>query len=30
MSPPEEFVVFLRREIVKWTKLVREANLRIE
>ena len=25
-----EFVVFLRGEIAKWTKLVREANLRIE
>ena len=30
MSPPEEFVVFLRGEIAKWTKVVREANLRIE
>jgi len=30
MSPPEAFVVFLRGEIAKWTKVVREANLRIE
>jgi tripartite-type tricarboxylate transporter receptor subunit TctC len=30
MSSPEDFVVFLRGEIAKWTKVVREANLRIE
>ena len=30
MSPPEDFVVFLRGEIAKWTKVVREANLRLE
>jgi len=30
MSTPEEFVIFLRGEIAKWTKVVREANLRIE
>jgi tripartite-type tricarboxylate transporter receptor subunit TctC len=30
MSPPEEFIVFLRAEIAKWTKVVKEANLRIE
>ncbi len=30
MSPPEEFVVFLRAEIAKWTKVVRDANLKIE
>lgn len=30
MSPPEDFIVFLRGEIAKWTKVVHEANLRIE
>jgi tripartite-type tricarboxylate transporter receptor subunit TctC len=30
MSPPDEFVVFLRAEIAKWSKVVREANIRIE
>ncbi len=30
MSPPEEFVAFIRAEIAKWTKVVKEANLRIE
>jgi tripartite-type tricarboxylate transporter receptor subunit TctC len=30
MSPPEEFVVFLRAEIAKWTKVIGEARLRIE
>jgi tripartite-type tricarboxylate transporter receptor subunit TctC len=30
MSPPEEFTVFIRAEIAKWTKLVKEANLSIE
>jgi tripartite-type tricarboxylate transporter receptor subunit TctC len=30
MSPPEEFVVFLRAEVAKWTKLVKEANLKFE
>lgn len=30
MSPPEEFTGFLRAEIAKWTKVVREANIRIE
>ncbi len=30
MSPPEEFVAFLRAETAKWTKVVKEANLRIE
>ena len=30
MSPPGEFVVFLRAEIAKWAKVIREANLRIE
>ncbi len=29
-STPEEFVQFLRTEIAKWTKVVREANIRIE
>jgi tripartite-type tricarboxylate transporter receptor subunit TctC len=30
MSPPEEFTAFLRAEIGKWTKLVKDANLRLE
>jgi tripartite-type tricarboxylate transporter receptor subunit TctC len=30
MSEPQVFAVFLRREIDKWTKLVREANIRME
>ncbi len=30
MSKPEDFVVFLRTEIAKWTKVVREANLRVD
>lgn len=30
MSPPEEFTGFIRGEIAKWTKVVREANIRIE
>lgn len=30
MSTPEEFVAFIRAEIAKWTKVVKEANLRIE
>jgi tripartite-type tricarboxylate transporter receptor subunit TctC len=30
MSKPEDFVVFLRGEIAKWTKVVREANLRVD
>jgi len=30
MSTPDEFVPFLRAEIAKWTKLVRESNIRIE
>jgi hypothetical protein len=30
MSTPEEFIVFLRAEIAKWTKVVKEANLKIE
>jgi tripartite-type tricarboxylate transporter receptor subunit TctC len=30
MSTPEEFVVFLRAEIAKWTKLVNESNIRID
>jgi tripartite-type tricarboxylate transporter receptor subunit TctC len=30
MSPPEEFTGFIRTEIAKWTKVVREANIRIE
>lgn len=30
MSPPEEFVAFIRTEVAKWTKVVKEANVRIE
>ena len=30
MSPPEEFATFLRAEVAKWTKVVKEANVRIE
>lgn len=30
MSPPEEFVAFIRAEIAKWTKVAKEANVRIE
>jgi tripartite-type tricarboxylate transporter receptor subunit TctC len=30
MSAPEEFVTFIRAEIAKWTKVVKEANLHIE
>lgn len=30
MSPPEEFVGFLRAEIAKWTKVVKDANIRID
>ena len=30
MSSPEEFTAFLRTEIAKWTRVVREANVRID
>ena len=30
MSTPDEFVIFLRADIAKWTKVVREANITIE
>jgi tripartite-type tricarboxylate transporter receptor subunit TctC len=30
MSKPEDFAVFLRGEIAKWTKVVREAKLRVD
>ena len=30
MSPPEEFTAFLRAEVAKWTKVVKQANVRIE
>jgi tripartite-type tricarboxylate transporter receptor subunit TctC len=30
VSSPEEFVAFLRAEIAKWTKVAREANIRID
>ena len=29
-STPEEFVSFLRTEIAKWSKVVKEANIRID
>jgi len=29
MSPPEEFVGFVRAEIAKWTKVAREARIEI-
>ena len=30
MSTPEEFVGFIRAEVAKWTKVVREANIKVE
>jgi tripartite-type tricarboxylate transporter receptor subunit TctC len=30
MSLPDEFTAFIRTEIAKWTKLVKETNIRIE
>ncbi len=30
MSTPEEFVGFVRAEVAKWIKVVREANIKIE
>ena len=30
MSSPDEFVVFLRTEIAKWTKVVKDANIRMD
>jgi tripartite-type tricarboxylate transporter receptor subunit TctC len=30
MSPPEAFAGFLRDEVAKWTKLVKETNIRLE
>ncbi len=30
MSPPDEFAAFVRAEIAKWSKLVKDANIRIE
>jgi tripartite-type tricarboxylate transporter receptor subunit TctC len=30
VSTPEEFASFLRREIAKWTKVVKAADIRIE
>jgi tripartite-type tricarboxylate transporter receptor subunit TctC len=30
MSPPEEFTAFLRAEIAKWARVVKDANLRAE
>ena len=29
-ATPEEFVSFLRAEIAKWSRVVKEANIRIE
>ena len=30
MSPSDEFVVFLRTEVAKWTKVVKDANIRMD
>jgi tripartite-type tricarboxylate transporter receptor subunit TctC len=30
MSPPDEFVGFLRAETAKWAKIVKEANVRMD
>jgi tripartite-type tricarboxylate transporter receptor subunit TctC len=30
MSPPDEFVAFVRAEIAKWARVVREANIKVE
>lgn len=30
MSTPEDFVVFLRAEIAKWTKVIKDANIRAD
>ena len=30
MSPPDEPIAFLRVEITKWDRVVREANIRVE
>ena len=30
MSSPEEFLAFVRAEIAKWTKVVKESNIRID
>ena len=30
MSSPDNFVTFLRSEVAKWTKVVREANIKVE
>ena len=30
MSSPDEFVVFLRAEIAKWAKVVKDANIRVD
>ena len=30
MSPPEEFVTFLRAEIAKWTRVVKESKMRFD
>jgi tripartite-type tricarboxylate transporter receptor subunit TctC len=30
MSTPEEFVAFMRAEIAKWSKVVKEAGIRAE
>jgi tripartite-type tricarboxylate transporter receptor subunit TctC len=30
MSPPDEFASFLRAEISKWSRVVREANIKAE
>jgi tripartite-type tricarboxylate transporter receptor subunit TctC len=30
MSTPEEFTAFIRDEIAKWTKVIKEAGIRVE
>jgi tripartite-type tricarboxylate transporter receptor subunit TctC len=29
-GPPEEFAVFVRKEVAKWTDVAKRANVRIE
>ncbi len=30
MSSPEDFAIFMRAEIAKWTKVVKASNMRFE
>jgi hypothetical protein len=30
MSPPDEFIAFVRAEIAKWARVVRETNIEVE